>query len=111
MSTSNNQPKDLYAINTVQDLSQESAAAVQGGSLEAFEHINYGGKSIAIDMSLPYLIAFNDTISSVANYTNSYWGLYTNADFTGSCLVIAPWQEKSWVGTKYNDQISSIARG
>jgi hypothetical protein len=44
MSTINNQTKGLFAIDTVEDLSHESAAAIQGGIL-VWDGANFTGRS------------------------------------------------------------------
>jgi hypothetical protein len=83
MSNINNQTKTLNDIAEVQDLSNETAAAIQGGELRLYDFENrtellgtftFGGKR--------RLIA-NDQISSIVITDGKAWRFYEHADYKG----------------------------
>jgi hypothetical protein len=107
MSTINNQTKGLFAIDTVEDLSHESAAAIQGG-IFVWDGANFAGPRRDLQAS-PNLIrqGFNDKISSITNNTRRTWEFFTNANFTGRRFSLQPGQRIGNLGS-FNNQISSM---
>jgi hypothetical protein len=108
MSTINNQTKGLFMIDTVEDLSHDSAAAIQGG-IYVWDGDNFAGGGRELQAS-PNLIrqGFNDRISSISNGTNRTWEFFTNANFTGSRLIVRPFQIARNLGPTFNNKISSM---
>ncbi len=108
MSTINNQTKGLFAIDTVEDLSHESAAAIQGGIL-VWDPANFAGRPRDLQASRNLIFqGFNDKISSIRNNTQKTWAFYTNANFTGSVLRVRPGQALGNLGPLFNNKISSM---
>jgi len=107
MSTINNQTKDLFAIDTVEDLSHDSAAAIQGG-IFVWDGAGFTGPRRDLQAS-PNLIrqGFNDKISSITNNTQKIWAFYTNANFSGRFFLLPPGQRLGDLGS-FNNQISSM---
>jgi hypothetical protein len=107
MSTINNQTKGLFAIDSVEDLSHDSAAAIQGG-IFVWDGANFTGPRRDLQAS-PNLIrqGFNDKISSIRNNTQKTWVFYTNANFTGRGFDLRPGQQLSNLGS-FNNRISSM---
>jgi hypothetical protein len=108
MSTINNQTKGLFAIDSVEDLSHDSAAAIQGG-LFVWDAANFAGRGFDLQAS-PNLIrqGFNDRISSIRNGTFRTWEFFTNANFTGHRLILRPGQISGNLGPTFNNKISSL---
>jgi hypothetical protein len=108
MSTINNQTKGLFAIDTVEDLSHDSAAAIQGGIL-VWDRANFAGESRNLQASRNLdLQGFNDKISSISNNTRKTWVFYTDAGFTGSSFLLRPGQVIRNLGVAFNNKISSM---
>lgn len=107
MSTINNQTKGLFALDTVEDLSHDSAAAIQGG-IFVWDGAKFTGPRRDLQAS-PNLTrqGFNDKISSITNNTQKTWVFYTNANFTGRSLVLRPGERFGNLGI-FNNQISSL---
>jgi hypothetical protein len=107
MSTINNQTKGLFAIDSVEDLSHDSAAAIQGG-IFVWDGANFTGPRRDLQAS-PNLTrqGFNDKISSIFNNTRNTWAFYTNANFTGRVFRLPPGQRLGNLGA-FNNQISSM---
>jgi hypothetical protein len=107
MSTINNQTKGLFALDSVEDLSHDSAAAIQGGIL-VWDGVNFTGLKKDLQAS-PNLTAqgFNDKISSIRNNTQKTWVFYTNANFTGRGFELRPGKQLSNLGS-FNNRISSM---
>ena len=107
MSTINNQTKGLFAIDTVEDLSHDSAAAIQGG-IWVWDGANFSGAMRDLQQSSNLIRqGFNDKISSITNNTNRTWAFYTNANFTGRSFSIKPGQRFANL-TSFSNQISSL---
>lgn len=109
MSTINNQTKGLFALDTVEDLCQESAAAIQGGILVSAGP-NFTGARRDLPASSNLVrqgLGWNDVISSVHNNTRQTWAFYTNANFTGRSFVLRPGQQHRNLGS-FDNQISSM---
>ncbi len=107
MSTINNQTNKLYALDTVQDLSQDSAAAIQGGIL-VYSGANFQGvKDVQATRDLRS-IGFDNTISSIRNNTSKTWVFYTGANNTGSSFSLAPGRQLSRLPRGFDNAISSL---
>jgi hypothetical protein len=107
MSTINNQTKGLFALDTVEDLSHDSAAAIQGGIL-VWDGANFTGPRRDLQASSNLIRqGFNDKISSITNNTQKTWAFYTNANFTGPFFLLRPGQGRGNLGS-FNNQISSM---
>jgi hypothetical protein len=92
MSDNNNQSLDLFAIDSVQDLSSESAAAISGG-IDLYTGTNFTGRKLPTngvkDLSkVPG--GYNNTASSIRNSTGKIWAFYTGANYTGRRLALRP---------------------
>jgi hypothetical protein len=107
MSTINNQTNGLFAIDTVEDLSHDSAAAIQGG-IFVWDGANFSGPRRDLQAS-PNLIrqGFNDKISSIRNNTQKTWQFFTNANFSGRSFFLRPGQSSGNLAS-FNNQISSL---
>ena len=107
MSTINNQTKGLFAIDSVEDLSHDSAAAIQGG-IFVWDGANFTGPRRDLQAS-PNLIrqGFNDKISSITNNTKKTWEFFTNANFSGRRFILRPGQRSGNLAS-FNNQISSL---
>ena len=107
MSTINNQTKGLFAIDSVEDLSHDSAAAIQGG-IFVWDGANFAGPRRDLQAS-PNLIrqGFNDKISSIRNNTQKTWQFFTSANFTGRSFSLRPGQQSGNLAS-FNNQISSM---
>ena len=108
MSTINNQTKGLFAIDTVEDLSHESAAAIQGG-IFVWDGANFTGPRRDLQAS-PNLTrqGFNDKISSIHNNTGRSWLFYTGANYTGRVLLVLNRKAINHLGPDFNNKISSM---
>ncbi|MBD0299229.1 MAG: peptidase inhibitor family I36 protein [Nitrososphaera sp.] len=108
MSTINNQTKGLFAIDSVEDLSHDSAAAIQGG-IFVWDGANFTGPVRDLQASRNLVAqGFNDKISSIRNNTRRTWEFFTNANFTGSRLTVRPGQSLGNLGPTFNNKISSM---
>ena len=107
MSTINNQTKGLFAIDSVEDLSHDSAAAIQGGIL-VWDGWNFTGlrKDLQASRNLTAQ-GFNDKISSIRNNTNRTCVFYTNPIYSGRSFSLPPRKEARVLGP-FQDQISSM---
>ena len=107
MSTINNQTEGLLVLDTVEDLSDDSAAAIQGG-ISVWPGANFTGPARNLEAS-PNLVnqGFNDQISSITNNTQKTWAFYANANYSGSTFSLKPGQR---VGSMagFDNQISSL---
>jgi hypothetical protein len=107
MSTINNQTNGLFAIDTVEDLSHDSAAAIQGG-IWVWDGANFTGRSIGLQASRDLRAqGFNDQISSIRNNTQRTWEFFTNANFTGRRFSLRPGRQSGNLAS-FNNQISSM---
>jgi len=107
MSTINNQTNGLFAIDTVEDLSHDSAAAIQGG-IFVWDGANFTGARRDLQAS-PNLIrqGFNDKISSIRNNTQKTWIFHTKPNYKGLGFSLRPGQQLNNLGS-FNNQISSM---
>jgi hypothetical protein len=107
MSKSNNQTNDLYALDSVQDLSHDSAAAIQGGIL-VYSGANFQGvKDVQATGNLS-TVGFNNVISSIKNNTSKTWVFYTGFNNTGSSFSLAPGRQLSSLPRGFDNAISSL---
>ena len=108
MSTINNQTKGLFAIDTVEDLSHDSAAAIQGGIL-VWDLPNFAEESRNLHTSRDLVDQrFNDRISCISNNTRQTWVFYTDAGFRGSSFLVRPGQVIRHLSLTFNNKISSM---
>jgi hypothetical protein len=107
MSTINNKTKGLFAIDSVEDLSHDSAAAIQGG-IWVWDRANFAGPIRDLQASRDLRAqGFNDKISSIHNNTGRNWAFYTGANFTGRVLLVLNRQARNDL-RDFNNQISSM---
>jgi len=91
----------------VQELDNETAAALQGGhDLEVYRHANSVDRLGSANYGWPRLSSnANDQISSV-KVNSGQWRFYEHADYQGASFVLG---RGAWnVPSNFNDQISSI---
>jgi hypothetical protein len=107
MSTINNETQGLFALDSVEDVSDDSAAAIQGG-ISVWERPNFTGQRRDLQAS-PDLVkqGFNDEISSITNNTQKTWAFYINANYSGSTFSLKPGERSGGLGN-FNNQISSL---
>ena len=108
MSTINNQTNGLFALDSVEDLSHDSAAAIQGG-IWVWDRTDFAGPVRDLQAS-PNLTrqGFNDKISSIHNNTGRSWLFYTGANFTGRVLLVLNRKAINHLGPDFNNKISSM---
>ncbi|MEH2407806.1 hypothetical protein [Nostoc sp.] len=83
MSNINNQTQDLYSIELVQDLDQEAAATVSGGTLYISKGYNGTDGEIGLSKGYTDLGSYKNKVSwyKVTGYKN--WYAYTGKNYTG----------------------------
>ncbi len=92
----NKQSLDLFAIDSVQELSSESAAAVSGGNLDMSDLYNGKGSRLNnLKGSYRSLGWFNNKASWYQNKGKRDYIAYTGKNFTGKAFRLR-------AGTKYN---------
>jgi hypothetical protein len=105
-----NQTNNLYTIDTVQDLSQESAAAIQGGAeIIVYRDANFRGNALKLtgnnaNSQYQFRGAFNNSISSIKVLSGT-WEFFTNSDRTGLAQTLKP-GNYSRLDPQMNDTIS-----
>lgn len=109
-----NQPEQEYfnqldATLAVNELDNETAAAIQGGhDLEVYRHANYGDRMGSYNIGWSDLSSkanANDQISSVI-VNAGQWRFYEHANYQGASFVVG---RGGWnVPSNFNDRISSI---
>lgn len=93
MSNINNQIKKLYSIEAVQDLSQESAAAVTGGAdVTLWSRPGPSGAFLELNSAVRDLRAygFANRTSAIQVQNNQTWRFYTGRNFTGRFFDVGP---------------------
>lgn len=98
---------NLYAIDTVQDLNEESAAAVQGGILV---YTGSGFRGLRRDVQATRnlgSVGLNNDISSIRNNTRKTWVFYTGVNFSGDRISLRPGRAFSRLGG-FDNRISSL---
>jgi hypothetical protein len=113
MSNINSQAQSFLMASAVQELSNETAAAVQGGgrALEVFRHANFGDKLGEFDWGSSKLNSnANNQISSMVIHRGS-WRFYDGYYYTFRLGELGPGRYSfvENVGIR-NDAISSIRR-
>jgi len=105
-----NQTNNLYTIDTVQDLSQESAAAIQGGAeIIVYRDADFRGNALKIrgdnaNGQYQFVGAFNNSISSIKVLSGT-WQFFTNSDRTGLAQTLGPGNYRR-LAAQMNDTIS-----
>lgn len=112
----NNLMNNLDSIDSVQDLSCDAAATIQGGALEVYTDANFQGNGANFGSAKSNLLAaasgkFHDSISSIKNNTDKTWHFFTDVNFGGDVIAVEPWEAVSFVGGYFNDKISSFKAG
>ena len=106
MSYINNQSKDLYSIEFVQDLDEEASAAISGGLLFLFDQPNPQGDQVVLTVADPNLESFNNKASSYRIMGNNNWYAYTGKNYTGTRYVLKAGTTGKFTG-KANNNIES----
>ena len=112
MSNINNQTNNLYTIDTVQDLSQESAAAVQGGAaLELYDDSDFRKLLVVTNANTRNVgNDVNDRITSIV-VNQGRWRFYTDSNFRSVSADLGPGRYPNiGLGIIRNDSISSFRR-
>ncbi|MEH2258678.1 peptidase inhibitor family I36 protein [Nostoc sp.] len=98
---------NLYAIDTVQDLNEKSAATVQGGIL-VYTGPNFGGSRRDVQATRNLgSVGLNNVISSIRNNTRKTWVFYTGINNSGRSFSLRAGQSVSRLGN-FDNQISSL---
>ncbi|MBW4536668.1 MAG: beta/gamma crystallin family protein [Pleurocapsa minor HA4230-MV1] len=112
MTKINNQSNRLDNINFVQDLDNESAAAVSGGKavpdVILYSKKNRRGKSLQVNDGIADLSKdnFDDSSSSVV-VNSGTWRLYTEPNFKGQSIDVESDTARDLPG-RFNNSISSL---
>jgi Beta/Gamma crystallin len=107
----NNQTQNLFAIDAVQDLSEESAAAIQGGAdLELYDDMNFKKPLVFTNTDSANVgNKVNDRISSIV-VNKGVWRFFTDTQGRGVSLDLGPGRH-AYIGKMIpNDSISSFQR-
>ncbi len=107
-----NQTNNLYTIDTVQDLSQESAAAIQGGAaVELYDHSNFRGLLVSTNVGTPNVGSrVNDRVTSI-KINQGVWRFYVDSNYRGVSTDLGPGQYANiGLGRIPNDSITSFRR-
>jgi hypothetical protein len=108
MTNINKQSLDLFAIDGVQDLSSESAAAVSGGTLDMSALYNGQGSRLNnLKGSYRSLGWFNNIASWYQNKGNRDYIAYTGKNFTGTAYRLKA-GTKGNLGGMANNNFESI---
>lgn len=104
----NNQAQDLFAIDGVQELTSESAAAVSGGTLD-LSSLPSGKGSRLDNLSGRYssLGSFNNKASWYQVKGNKDWLAYTGKNFTGQVYRLKA-GAKGNLGGNANNNFESV---
>lgn len=107
-----NQTNNLYTIDTVQDLSQESAAAIQGGAaVELYNDSNFRRPLVSTNAGTPNVgNNVNDRTTSIV-INEGVWRFYTDSNYRGVSADLRPGRYANiGLGIIPNDSISSFRR-
>jgi len=99
----------LDATLAIEELDNETAAAIQGGhGLEVYRHANLGDHLGSFNYGSPGLSSnANDQISSV-RVNSGQWRFYEHANYQGESFVLGT---GTWnVPSNFNDRISSLRK-
>lgn len=108
----NTQSLDLFAIDSVQDLSHEAAATVSGGAVVAdvvlWDRQIGKGRSFSTNKAIPDLrkVGFNNIASAVQVTNNQKWAFYDLPNFKGKVEIVGPDEARRLV--KLNNRVSSL---
>jgi hypothetical protein len=110
--SNNQQIQNLFALDLVEDLDNESAAAVSGGQTVSdvvlYSKENQQGKPLEVNNKIADLSKFNfDNISSSVVVNSGTWELYTKPNFQGQPIVVDSDTARDLFG-KFNNSISSL---
>lgn len=110
MSNIDNKTQELFASDAMQDLENESAAAVSGGikvyTGPDFTDFVRTAKGVP-DLRKVDNGSFNNTISSIINDTNQRWGFYTRANYSGQRFFLNPGQSLRRLNRTFDNAITS----
>lgn len=113
MSKKKNQSKFLNNIKAIEDISQESAAAISGGALETTDVTLYSesdlqGFQFPSNKKIEDLteFGFNDATGSIAIANDKTWRFYEDANFQGQYIDVGPGQSAN--AGDFGMQISSF---
>jgi hypothetical protein len=112
MSDINNQSNNLYTIDTVQDLSLESAAAIQGGAaVELYDKSNFRDQLLSTDRGTANVGSrINDRVTSIV-INEGVWEFYTESNFRGASTKLRKGRYANiGLGLIPNDSITSFRR-
>jgi Beta/Gamma crystallin len=112
MSNINNKTQDLFALDTVQDLDNESAAAIQGGAaVELFADSNFGTPLVRTNEGSANVgDGVNDRTTSII-INRGKWRFYTDSNFRGVSADLGPGRHSNiGLGIIPNDSITSFKR-
>jgi hypothetical protein len=112
MSNINNQTNNLYTIDTVQDLSLESAAAIQGGAaVELYDKSNFRNRLVSTNTGTRNVgERVNDRVTSIV-INEGVWRFYTDSNFRGVSVDLRKGRYANiGLGLIPNDSISSFRR-
>ena len=96
-------------------LAGQTPAFAAGTSIQVFKHADFSGPYAWINQDDSNLTDnwfndgtnVNDQISSIKNPTDRSVCFYRHINYSETLLCINPYQSRSWVGSSYNDAISS----
>ncbi|MBW4532863.1 MAG: beta/gamma crystallin family protein [Pleurocapsa minor HA4230-MV1] len=112
MSNINNKTQDLFALDTVQDLDNESAAAIQGGAaVELFADSNFRKSMVKTDEGSANVgDGVNDRTTSII-INSGKWRFYTDSNFRGVSTTLGVGRHANvGLGSIPNDSITSFRR-
>jgi hypothetical protein len=110
--SNNQQIQNLFALDLVQDLNNESAAAVSGGQtvpdVVLYSRKNRQGKSLNVNDGIADLSKSNfDDISSSVVVNSGTWRFYTEPNFQGQSIDVESDTARDLPGG-FNNSISSL---
>jgi hypothetical protein len=110
--SNNQQLQNLFALDLVQDLDNESAAAVSGGKtvpdVVLYSKRNRQGKSLKVNDGIADLSQDNfDDISTSVVVNSGTWRFYTEPNFKGQSIDVESDTARDLPGI-FNNSISSL---
>lgn len=95
-------------VKTALTLVAATVAAHASAQLTAYEHRDFGGRSITVNEALDNFtrMDFNDRASSLV-VANRAWEVCEDVEFRGRCMILAPGYYPSLMDAGMNDRISS----